>query len=100
VNLETLESIEEHGLDFDVEEQNKILAQSNIYIDPNGAYEVPQLETLQNLRIGMDNRINQIKNNMYMLPTLQEVYDVQHPRELPQAIYFTDDKGNIINEDK
>lgn len=97
-NLETLESIEEHGKDFDTNEQNKILAQSNIYIDPNGAYETPRLETLQNLRLGMSDRVNEIKNNMYMLPTLQEVYAIQTPKELPKAIYFVDDEGNIIDD--
>ena len=45
---ETLEEIEAYGQNFDHMSQNQILAQSNIYIDPNGAYQLPNMNTLKN----------------------------------------------------
>ena len=91
-DLETLESIEDHEKVFNSAEQNKLLVQSNIYIDPSEAYEVPQLDTLKDR---MSNRIDTIKNNMYSLPVLNEVSPKQ---EMKEAIYFVNDKGERINE--
>lgn len=72
--LDTLDSIEEYERIFNPEEQNKILAQSNIYIDPAGAYEIPQLSTLKDT---ISNRISTIKDNMYSLPVLNENTDTK-----------------------
>ena len=90
---ETLERIEEHEKVFNPEEQNKLLEQSNIYIDPAGAYNVPQLE---NLKDAMSGRIDTIKNNMYSLPVLNETKD-DSPKMEP-AIYFVNEKGERIND--
>ena len=91
-DLETLESIEDHEKVFNSAEQNKLLTQSNIYIDPSGAYEIPMLDTLKDR---MSNRIDTIKNNMYSLPVLNEEIPKE---ELKEAIYFVNDKGERINE--
>lgn len=93
---ETLEEIEEYGKNFDTTEQNKILAQSNIYIDPAGAYELPRLNIIKDAFV---NRIKTIKNNMYSLPILDE--QVQEKElEMKEVIFFVDNDGNRIDEPK
>ena len=91
---ETLEEIEAYGQNFDHMSQNQILAQSNIYIDPNGAYQLPNMNTLKNT---LSNRIETIKNNMYTLPTLE---DNQNNKEnqMIEGIYFVDENGNRIDD--
>lgn len=91
---ETLEEIEAYGQNFDHMSQNQILAQSNIYIDPNGAYQLPNMNTLKNT---LSNRIETIKNNMYALPTLE---DNQNNKEnqMIEGIYFVDENGNRIDD--
>ena len=91
---ETLEEIEAYGQNFDHMSQNQILAQSNIYIDPNGAYQLPNMNTLKNT---LSNRIETIKNNMYTLPTLE---DIQNNKEnqMIEGIYFVDENGNRIDD--
>ena len=91
---ETLEEIEAYGQNFDHMSQKQILAQSNIYIDPNGAYQLPNMNTLKNT---LSNRIETIKNNMYALPTLE---DNQNNKEnqMIEGIYFVDENGNRIDD--
>ena len=91
---ETLEEIEAYGQNFDHMSQNQILAQSNIYIDPNGAYQLPNMSILKNT---LSNRIETIKNNMYTLPTLE---DNQNNKEnqMIEGIYFVDENGNRIDD--
>ena len=91
---ETLEEIEAYGQNFDHLSQNQILAQSNIYIDPNGAYQLPNMSILKNT---LSNRIETIKNNMYTLPTLE---DNQNNKEnqMIEGIYFVDENGNRIDD--
>ncbi len=91
---ETLEEIEEYGKNFDTTEQNKILAQSNIYIDPAGAYELPRLGIIKDAFV---NRIEIIKNNMYSLPILDEQVQEKEP-EMKEVIFFVDNDGNRIDE--
>ena len=93
---ETLEEIEEYGKNFDTTEQNKILAQSNIYIDPAGAYELPRLDIIKDAFV---NRIETIKNNMYSLPILDEQVQEKEP-EMKEVIFFVDNDGNRIDEPK
>jgi hypothetical protein len=93
---ETLEEIEEYGKNFDTTEQNKILAQSNIYIDPAGAYELPRLNIIKDAFV---NRIETIKNNMYSLPILDEQVQEKEP-EMKEVIFFVDNDGNRIDEPK
>lgn len=93
---ETLEEIEEYGKNFDTTEQNKILAQSNIYIDPAGAYELPRLGIIKDAFV---NRIETIKNNMYSLPILNEQIQEKEP-EMKEVIFFVDNDGNRIDEPK
>lgn len=93
---ETLEEIEEYGKNFDTTEQNKILAQSNIYIDPAGAYELPRLNIIKDAFV---NRIETIKNNMYSLPILDEQIQEKEP-EMKEVIFFVDNDGNRIDEPK
>ena len=55
-------------------EQTRLLQQSNIYIDPAGAYQIPQLSSLKD---AMSGRISTIKDNMYSLPILNETTDTK-----------------------
>ena len=86
---ETLESIREHEKDFNPDEQNKIISQSNIYINPSGSYMIPDIESLSNK---MSGRIDTIKNNMYSLPILNE----NITENLREAIIF----DNTEEDDK
>ena len=88
---ETLESIEEFSKSFDPSDQMNILKQSNIYLDPNGAYQIPNLN---NLGERMTLRIDTIKNNMYSLPVLQDNNDTQN--KMIEGVYFVDDEGNRV----
>lgn len=83
---ETVEEIESYEESFDEKEQEKLLSQSNIYLDPAGAYQLPDLNVLSNI---MQNRIDTVKNNMYMLPTLQEQSTEQKEPKMIEAVYFT-----------
>lgn len=68
--LETLDNIEEYSrIAFNEEQQKMLIGQSNIYIDTSGAYSLPILD---NLKIAMSNRVDQIKQNSYMLPIFEE----------------------------
>ena len=93
---ETLEEIEAYSKNFNPAEQNKILAQSNIYIDPAGAYELPKLGIIKDTFV---NRIETIKNNMYSLPILNEQIQ-EKQSEMKEAIIFVDNHGNRIDEPK
>lgn len=62
-----LEEIEEYSKVYDQIQQNKIISKSSVYIDPNGAYELPKLEDLKSV---LSDRISLIKNNNYMLPSV------------------------------
>lgn len=88
---ETIKEIEAHEVSFNPDEQNKLLAQSNIYLDPQGAYNVPLLD---NLGSSVAQRIDTIRNNMYTLPVLSKVTDTS----MKEAIYFVNEKGERINE--
>ena len=83
--VETIESIEELSKNFDIETQNKILSQSNIYIDP--AYQVPAFETVKDIMV---KRLDTIKDNMYTLPILNtsETPKSNKPRD---AIIFCEE---------
>ena len=91
---ETLEEIESYGQNFDHTSQNQILSQSNIYIDPNGAYQLPNMDNLKNT---LSNRIETIKNNMYSLPTLNDD-QISNDNQMREAIYFIDKDGNRIDD--
>lgn len=91
-DLEILEEVENHEKVFNSNDQQKLLSQSNIYIDPDGAYRMPQLVELKD---AVSNRIETIKNNMYSLPVLGEQPE---ERKMIEAIYFVDEKGDRINE--
>jgi hypothetical protein len=88
---ETIEEIEGYEQSFDPNEQNKLLAQSNIYLDPAGAYALPDLNKLSDV---MQNRIETVKNNMYSLPVLNEQQVEQ--KKMIEAIYFVDENGERI----
>ena len=66
---ETIDSIKEYEKDFNPDDQNKIISQSNVYLDPSSSYNIPDISLLSNK---MSNRIDTIKNNMYSLPVLNE----------------------------
>lgn len=72
--LDTLSSIEEYSKLYNEEQQKKLLSQSNIYIDPNGAYALPMFDSIKE---NVSNRIDMIKQNYYILPTLQETQTKQ-----------------------
>ena len=89
---EVLEEIEAHEEVFNPDDQNYLLSQSNIYLDPNGAYNVPQLVELKD---AMSNRIDTVKNNMYTLPVLNEQPSTEN--EMKPAVYFENEKGEKID---
>ena len=89
---ETLEEIEAHEVSFDPKEQNKILAQSTIYLDPTGAYETPCLESFES---SVAKRIDTIRDNMYMLPVMNETT----PTQMVDAIYYVNEKGERIENE-
>lgn len=91
--LDTIEEIKDHVKVFSIEDQNKLLSQSNIYINPSNVYELPQLE---NLQLKMSNRIESIKDNMYTLPILNE--EIKDKPKLVDAIHFVNDKGEYVDE--
>lgn len=66
---ETIKKIKEYEESFNPEEQNKIISQSNIYLDPGKVYDFPSFNEFQQ---NMYNRVNDVKNNMYTLPVLNE----------------------------
>lgn len=88
---ETLEEIEAHEVSFDPKEQNKIISQSTIYLDPTGAYNVPCLDSFES---SVAKRIDTIRNNMYMLPVMNEA-TTPHT-QLQDAIYYVNEKGETI----
>lgn len=87
----TIEEIEAHEKSFDPSDQNRLLAQSNIYLDPNGAYNIPRLDSFES---SVAERIDTIRNNMYALPVLHEKTDTS----MREAIYFVNEEGERINE--
>ena len=88
---ETIEEIEGHEKSFNPEEQNMLLSQSNIYLDPEGAYQVPQLDKFSQ---SISNRIDMIKDNMYALPTMQEAQQLPIHQQDIEAITFLDDSSS------
>ena len=87
---ETIEDIENYEKSFDQNEQNKIIAQSSIYLDPNGAYTMPSFDKFEE---SVAKRIDTIRDNMYSLP----VYSESNRSSMKEAIYFVDDKGDRID---
>lgn len=88
----TIEEIESYSESFDNTDQNRILAQSNVYIDSEGAYQVPQLSQLGD---AMSNRIDTIRNNMYLLPILDEEKSFNNSSEMKEAVYYINKKEEI-----
>ncbi len=83
---ETIASIEELSKDFDIQSQNRIISQSNIYIEPT-SYTIPQFDSIKDIMV---NRLDTIKNNMYTLPILkQEDVTTSSPKPvMKEAIIF------------
>ena len=68
--LNTLDDIEDYSrVAFDEEKQKSMLSQSNVFLDTSGAYSLPILDKLKG---AMTNRIDQIKQNAFMLPIFDE----------------------------
>ena len=85
---EIIESIEKTSEDFDIQSQNRIISQSNIYIEPT-SYTIPQFDSIKDIMV---NRLDTIKNNMYTLPILkQEGTDINKP-VMRNAIIFYNEK--------
>lgn len=96
---ETIEEIEAHEQSYDPKEQSQILAQSNIYIDPNGAYEVPMLGQFKD---AVAKRIDTIRDNMYTLPVMSEQSKAKLESQQPvstmqEAIYFVNENGDRVD---
>lgn len=86
---ETIASIEEFSNQFDPSIQNKIISQSNIYIEPS-SYQIPKFDSIKDIMV---NRLETIKNNMYTLPVLDK-NDTKN-NKLKEAIIFCDKEGNV-----
>lgn len=86
---ETIASIEEFSNQFDPSIQNKIISQSNIYIEPS-SYQIPKFDSIKDIMV---NRLETIKNNMYTLPVLDKE-DTKN-NKLKEAIIFCDKEGNV-----
>lgn len=82
---DTLKDIEEYSRLYNEERQRQLISQSNIYIDPNGAYQLPVFDQIKDI---MSNRITTIKNNYYMLPTIQEDIPQKKEQKLIEAVTF------------
>lgn len=90
--LETLDRVEEFSREtHEVErmQQNLLLTQSNIYLDTSGSYSLPILDKLKNV---MNNRIDQIKSNAYLLPSFEEednfTSNIKDDRKLKDLVSF------------
>lgn len=83
--LDTLYDIEHYSkVSYDEEQTKKLLGQSNIYLDTSGAYSLPILE---DLRLALSERVDQIKQNAYMLPSFDEMV-YQEPKQ--EQVYLED----------
>ena len=82
---DTLKDVEEYSRLYNEERQRQLISQSNIYVDPNGAYQLPVFDQLKDI---MSNRITTIKNNYYMLPTIQEDIPQKKEQKLIEAVTF------------
>ena len=77
--MDTLNEIENYSeLSFDQEYQNKLLSQSNIYIDPSSAYQLPEFSQL---KIAMGDKVKQIKNNIQSQPLLFDDDVTKNPKK-------------------
>lgn len=83
----TLEEIEEMSNSFDASNQNKIMSQVNIYLEPS-SYSIPTLDTIKDI---MSMRIDTIKNNMYSLPILEREQKERPP--MIEGIMFVNGEG-------
>ena len=63
--IETLESVEEYSKVYDAEKQKALMTQSNLYIDPAGAYSLPVFSKLKD---ALYKRLDNVKENYYILP--------------------------------
>lgn len=113
--LDTLDDIEQYSrVSYDEEQTKRLLGQANIYLDTSGAYSLPILE---DLRLALSERVDQIKQNAYMLPSFDDEFTnapqqktnqvyiedtIYNPQEyikpvfMVQAITFQDDEGGEI----
>ena len=83
----TLEEIEEMSNSFDASNQNKIMSQVNIYLEPS-SYSIPTFDTIKDI---MSMRIDTIKNNMYSLPILEREQKEKPP--MIEGIMFVNGDG-------
>ncbi len=68
--LDIIDKIEEYSkVAFDETYQKKLVSQSNIYLDTSGSYSLPIMD---NLKLAMSARVDQIKLNSYMLPIFDD----------------------------
>jgi len=68
--MKTLQSIEDYSkVSYDEERQRILLSQSNVYIDMDRTYSLPMLD---NLKLALTNRVQEIKQNSYVLPIFDE----------------------------
>lgn len=88
---DTLDEIEEYSrVAFNEDKQKAIISQSNIYLDTSGVYSLPILDKLKE---AMSDRIDQIKQNAYMLPifdedTITNPMDQVKQQKMKDAIIF------------
>lgn len=67
--LDAIDAIEEHSKIHDYREEEALLNRVNISLDSSVSYNLPDFSMLKN---GMSNRIEEIKQNEYMLPYIEK----------------------------
>ena len=86
--LDVIDRIEEYTKMYLWEQDNKnILQQSNIYINPSGAYNLPKFE---DLAAALSSRVQEIKDNAYTLPTLEDSKYINDRKGKYECVEFTD----------
>lgn len=89
---ETLERIEKYTVENTEVNDTSILDRNPVTFSiKDEEYVLPELSTVSN---AMHHQLDLIKNNNYLLPTVDEVRALEHKKEIEPAIIFDEGYGN------